>query len=119
MLIVRRQNVGIFDGRSGPHTRSSAALYCDTSFAVVVCSAPTIVSRRGFDHATGIVKLQMAGSCVGCPSSTATLRSGVENMLMHYIPEVKGIQQIKSELEERGEAELHNVEQRIASAGGQ
>ena len=41
---------------------------------------------------TGIVKVRLAGSCVGCPSSSVTLRNGVENMLMHYIPEVKGIQ---------------------------
>lgn len=40
---------------------------------------------------TGMVKVRLAGSCVGCPSSAVTLRNGVENMLMHYIPEVKGI----------------------------
>jgi Fe-S cluster biogenesis protein NfuA len=38
-----------------------------------------------------MVKVRLAGSCVGCPSSSVTLRNGVENMLMHYIPEVKGI----------------------------
>ena len=32
--------------------------------------------------------LQMQGSCSGCPSSTATLKAGIENMLRHYIPEV-------------------------------
>lgn len=36
----------------------------------------------------GIVYLRMQGACSGCPSSTATLKSGVENMLKHYIPEV-------------------------------
>jgi len=72
---------------------------------------------RGFDPDTGIVKLQMAGSCVGCPSSTATLRNGVENMLMHYIPEVKGIQQVKSDVEKAGEEELRSLEQRLAAAG--
>jgi Fe-S cluster biogenesis protein NfuA len=36
----------------------------------------------------GIVYLQMHGSCSGCPSSTATLKAGIENMLRHYIPEV-------------------------------
>lgn len=36
----------------------------------------------------GIVYLQMRGACSGCPSSTATLKSGVENMLRHFIPEV-------------------------------
>lgn len=38
--------------------------------------------------ADGIVYLQMHGSCSGCPSSTATLKAGIENMLRHYIPEV-------------------------------
>jgi Fe-S cluster biogenesis protein NfuA len=36
----------------------------------------------------GVVYLHMQGSCSGCPSSTATLKSGIENMLRHYIPEV-------------------------------
>ena len=36
----------------------------------------------------GIVTLQMKGACAGCPSSTATLKMGIENMLRHYIPEV-------------------------------
>ncbi|MBI1301777.1 MAG: NifU family protein [Alphaproteobacteria bacterium] len=36
----------------------------------------------------GIVFLQMHGACAGCPSSTATLKTGIENMLKHYIPEV-------------------------------
>jgi len=38
--------------------------------------------------ADGVVYLQMHGSCSGCPSSTATLKAGIENMLRHYIPEV-------------------------------
>lgn len=36
----------------------------------------------------GIVYLQMRGACAGCPSSTMTLKSGIENMLKHYVPEV-------------------------------
>jgi NFU1 iron-sulfur cluster scaffold homolog, mitochondrial len=47
---------------------------------------------EGFDPDTGIVTVRLAGSCVGCPSSTATLRGGVENMLKHYVPEVTGIE---------------------------
>jgi Fe-S cluster biogenesis protein NfuA len=41
---------------------------------------------HGYDE--GIVYLQMQGSCSGCPSSTATLKNGIENLLKHYIPEV-------------------------------
>lgn len=44
-----------------------------------------------------MVRLRLAGSCVGCPSSSVTLRNGVENMLMHYIPEVKGIIEVGQE----------------------
>jgi Fe-S cluster biogenesis protein NfuA len=41
---------------------------------------------RGFEK--GVVYLHMQGSCAGCPSSTATLKMGIENMLKHYVPEV-------------------------------
>ena len=40
------------------------------------------------DFEDGIVYLHMQGACSGCPSSTATLKAGIENMLRHYIPEV-------------------------------
>ena len=46
-----------------------------------------------FDPATGIVYLHMRGSCSGCPSSAATLKSGVENLLKHYVPEVTAVEQ--------------------------
>jgi len=39
----------------------------------------------------GIVKVQLQGSCSGCPSSTMTLKRGVENLLCHYLPEVKEV----------------------------
>jgi Fe-S cluster biogenesis protein NfuA len=42
----------------------------------------------------GIVYLQMQGACSGCPSSSATLKSGIENMLKHYIPEVEEVRAI-------------------------
>lgn len=51
------------------------------------------IEYRGFDAESGIVKLRMQGACSGCPSSSVTLKSGIENMLMHYVPEVKGVEQ--------------------------
>ena len=39
----------------------------------------------------GVVKVQLQGSCSGCPSSTMTLKQGVQNLLKHYIPEVKEV----------------------------
>ncbi len=42
----------------------------------------------------GIVKVQLQGSCSGCPSSTMTLKQGVQNLLKHYLPEVKEVEAI-------------------------
>ena len=42
----------------------------------------------------GVVKVQLQGSCSGCPSSTMTLKQGVQNLLCHYIPEVKAVEAI-------------------------
>ena len=50
-----------------------------------------------FDEDTGIVWLRLAGSCSGCPSSSVTLKNGVENMLMHYIPEVKEVENVAND----------------------
>lgn len=43
---------------------------------------------KHFEPRTGVVFLSMHGACAGCPSSTMTLKSGIENMLKHYVPEV-------------------------------
>ena len=51
------------------------------------------IEYRGFDE-DGIVRVKLKGSCRGCDSSTVTLKNGIERMLMHYIPEVKGIEQV-------------------------
>ena len=42
----------------------------------------------------GVVFLKMQGACSGCPSSTATLKMGIENMLKHYVPEVKEVRPV-------------------------
>merc|ERR1719291_677779 len=51
----------------------------------------------GYEEETGIVTVKLAGSCVGCPSSSVTLKNGVENMLMHYIPEVTNVVSLEEE----------------------
>jgi Fe-S cluster biogenesis protein NfuA len=47
---------------------------------------------RGYRE--GVVRLHMQGSCSGCPSSSATLKHGIENMLKHYVPEVIAVEQV-------------------------
>ena len=49
---------------------------------------------RGFRD--GIVRLRMQGACSGCPSSRATLKHGVENLLRHYVPEVVSVEQVEA-----------------------
>jgi len=46
------------------------------------------------DFDEGVVYLEMHGSCSGCPSSTATLKAGIENMLRYYIPEVREVRAV-------------------------
>merc|ERR1719488_180527 len=60
------------------------------------------IAYHGFDEESGVVTLEMQGSCSGCPSSSVTLKSGIENMLMHYIPEVTEVKN----LDDDGSAEL-------------
>lgn len=47
---------------------------------------------RGFED--GVVTLEMMGSCNGCPSSMATLKHGIENMMRHFIPEVREVRSV-------------------------
>lgn len=47
---------------------------------------------KGFKD--GIVQLELHGACSGCPSSTATLKNGIENMLKHYVPEVIAVEAV-------------------------
>lgn len=56
------------------------------------------IEYRGFDESSGLVRVKLKGSCRGCSSSTVTLKSGIERMMMHYIPEVKGVEQVSVEL---------------------
>jgi Fe-S cluster biogenesis protein NfuA len=48
------------------------------------------ITFRGYRD--GVVYLNMRGSCAGCPSSTATLRHGIENLMRHFVPEVREVQ---------------------------
>ena len=50
------------------------------------------ITFQGFRD--GIVFLRMRGACAGCPSSTATLKHGIQNLLRHFIPEVREVQPV-------------------------
>ena len=52
------------------------------------------ITFHSWDQDEGVVRLNMRGACAGCPSSTATLKQGIENLLRHYVPEVTRVEQV-------------------------
>ncbi|KAF8761131.1 HIRA-interacting protein 5 [Rhizoctonia solani] len=71
------------------------------------------IEYRGFNEATGIVQVKLKGSCRGCSSSTVTLKTGIERMMMHYIPEVKAVEQVLDQEETIALDEFAKLERRI------
>jgi Fe-S cluster biogenesis protein NfuA len=64
----------------------------DTRVRPAVANDGGDIIFRGFDE--GIVYLHLQGACAGCPSSTATLKHGIENMLRYYVPEVRAVESV-------------------------
>lgn len=80
----------------------------------------------GFDEASGVVSLALQGACSTCSSSSVTLKHGVENMLRHYVPEVKGVAEVVPDGEGGSAADpvaresakaLSAMEKKLADAG--
>jgi len=72
------------------------------------------IEYRGFNEDSGVVQVKLKGSCRGCESSAVTLKSGIERMLMHYIPEVKSVEQILDQEEQVALDEFAKLEQRLS-----
>ncbi len=86
----------------------TAASYCDEDAEIVEQIRELLETRvrpavagdggdiifKGYDGRAGTVFLELRGSCAGCPSSTMTLRNGIENMLRHFIPEVNAVEAV-------------------------
>uniref|UniRef100_A0A3P9Q0C8 NFU1 iron-sulfur cluster scaffold homolog, mitochondrial n=1 Tax=Poecilia reticulata TaxID=8081 RepID=A0A3P9Q0C8_POERE len=66
---------------------------------------------KGFEN--GTVKLKLVGSCTGCPSSTVTLKNGIQNMLQFYIPEVDNVEQVEDEVDEINSKVFEEVERKL------
>jgi len=64
----------------------------ETRVRPVVAQDGGDITFQGFDR--GVVFLHMKGACSGCPSSTATLKHGIENMLRHFVPEVNRVEAV-------------------------
>ena len=64
----------------------------DTRVRPAVAQDGGDITFRGFEN--GVVFLHMKGACAGCPSSTATLKHGIQNLLRHFVPEVQQVEQV-------------------------
>ncbi|KAM7302662.1 NFU1 iron-sulfur cluster scaffold homolog, mitochondrial [Ixodes scapularis] len=69
----------------------------------------------GFED--GVVKLKLQGSCTGCPSSSVTLKAGIQNMLQFYVPEVKDVEQVLDEADKVATKEFEKLEDAIRRKG--
>ncbi|KAH8167008.1 hypothetical protein CIB48_g1245 [Xylaria polymorpha] len=74
------------------------------------------IEFRGFED--GYVMLKLRGACRTCDSSTVTLKNGIEGMLMHYIEEVKGVNQVMDEEEEISMKEFAKFEEKLRAQKG-
>ena len=64
----------------------------DTKVRPAVAKDGGDIKFKSFDN--GVVKVELQGSCSGCPSSLMTLKQGVQNLLCHYVQEVKSVEAI-------------------------
>lgn len=72
------------------------------------------IDYKSFDETTGKVLVQMQGSCKGCSSSAITLKNGIENMLMHYVPEVKCVEEfVDEEVQSVSDEALKKLEEKL------
>jgi Fe-S cluster biogenesis protein NfuA len=76
------------------HAETVAAIkdLLETQVRPAVASDGGDIVFRGFKD--GVVYLHMKGACSGCPSSTATLKQGIQNLLRHFLPDVKSVEQV-------------------------
>ena len=83
---------GVYEGETAQVVAEIKDLLDTRIRPAVAQDGGDIVFNR-FEADTGVVYLHMRGACSGCPSSSATLKAGVENMLKHYVPEVSRVEQ--------------------------
>jgi Fe-S cluster biogenesis protein NfuA len=83
---------GVYEGETAQIVAEIKDLL-DTRIRPAVAQDGGDILFNRFEPETGVVWLNMRGACSGCPSSSATLKAGVENMLKHYVPEVTAVEQ--------------------------
>lgn len=98
-LPVLNDDAGEAAGESGPVFEEADREIVEQISELIETRVRPVVAQDGGDitfhgFKTGVVYLHMQGACAGCPSSTMTLKNGIERMLQHYVPEVVEVQQV-------------------------
>ena len=87
-ITVPDENIGLLvdDSKEDPEVIASIHELLETRVRPAVANDGGDIAYRGFSE--GVVYLTLQGACAGCPSSTMTLKQGIESLLKHYVPEV-------------------------------
>jgi len=90
--VITETDVGADSGVEDTETVKQIKELIETRVRPAVAQDGGDIVFRSFED--GVVYLHMQGACAGCPSSTATLKNGIENMLRHYVPEVTEVRAV-------------------------
>lgn len=88
---AQEQGEEFFDAKDAATVEAIKELL-DTRVRPAVAGDGGDIAFRGFKD--GVVYLAMKGACSGCPSSTATLKHGIQNLLRHFLPDVREVEQV-------------------------
>ena len=84
----------VYDGESSEVVKEIIELI-DTRVRPAVAQDGGDILFHSYLADSGVVRLKMRGACSGCPSSTMTLKSGIQNLLQHYIPEIQSVEAVE------------------------
>ena len=87
--ILKRDEIQPKEAQGGDEIINKIIEVLDTKIRPAVARDGGDIKFKSFEN--GVVKVELQGSCSGCPSSTMTLKQGVQNLLCHYLPEVKEV----------------------------
>ena len=86
---ILKENKNLDNSNNTDETVKKIIDVLDTKIRPAVARDGGDIKFKSFEN--GVVKVELQGSCSGCPSSTMTLKQGVQNLLCHYIPEIKEV----------------------------
>jgi|TARA_R110002073_G_scaffold91016_1_gene214525 NFU1 iron-sulfur cluster scaffold homolog, mitochondrial len=92
-VVTGEAKIDVADDDADPEIVAQIIELLDTRVRPAVARDGGDITYHGFRE--GIVYLRMQGACSGCPSSTATLKYGIQNLLKHYIPEVESVEPVE------------------------